>query len=565
MFSWRNALLAMGLSVLLTGGMCGDDETKTTDGGPTPDTLDTDSGSPDSAPPPDFVKFHKAGETAEVTSTAANTWLIVPYSVSTQEASAIDYTIKVEAKIGSTSYPLKMRRRVPLSVRNPALWAKWQRRLAVEAWTHGVRLQASHSPMSLPDALIQKRLQGMNKTFAACTKSSECGTDEVCHGGSCEKVLTLNVEKFAPTAKEITATVKRKGDHTAIIVDNKATVDERDLDDLIDMFDKTIYQRDVSLFGNPPLKSGETTLSSDRNADGLIWMVITNTVSEVRPAVGFFVATDFTDDALSNKADILWMTPPETAGELTPAYTTMAHEFQHLLNYAVKVYKPAASGGSAGDLEALWLDEGLSHFAEDACGFGGENTTMLSQETFTAFNTTALISGQDSLAARGVAFTYVRYLFEKKGAASYETSGAITDGGGAAWLKSLHASTKTGAENITATYGDYKAAMDAWIATIAIDGRGMSGADLYSYKSLIDDPVTHHQIGLKIRGSRKDATGAETTLEGPLEEDAKVGDNAGTIANATGNFYKLPGQDGTMKITLTTQESDMRFVVIKLK
>ncbi len=566
MISWRKALaLVLLSSTILTGGVCGDDEA-TTDGGITDGTTPK----PDSDQPPDFIKFQKAGDTVEVESTAADEWLIVPYSVSAQEAASIAYTVKVESATGSTSFPLKSTkapRLAPLSQRNPALWQRWQHRLTVEAWTRKVREQAARSKMSLPGALLQKnRLPGGKyRTFGACTKSSECGTDEVCHNANCEKSFTVKVEKFAPTTKQITATVKRKGENCAIIVDNNATVSETDLDGMLKAFDETIYQRDVALFGNGPLKSGEATLTSDRNADGLVWIVITSTVSEEKKAVGFFVATDFTDDAMSNKADILYMSPPETAGQLTPVLTTMAHEFQHLLGYATKVYKPAANGGSAGPLETVWLDEGLSHLAEDACGYGGENTTLLSQESFTAFNETAMITGTDSLAMRGVVLTFLRHVFEKKGAVSYETSGAITDKGGAAWLQSLHQSDKTGAEAITATYKDYKAAMDDWIATIALDGRGVSGAEAYAYEPLIDDPITKQQIGLKIRGARKDANGSEETLDGPLEEDAAVGDTAGTVANATGHFFKLKGQDGKLKISVNTQESDIRFLLIKIK
>lgn len=560
MNSWRKALLMSGLSVALLAVNCEDKGTGA-DGGPFPEA-GADLTKTDSAPPPDFIKFQKAGDAVEVDTTATNEWLVVPYSVSSTEAAAIDYTIKVESTTASTSYPIRVQRPAPLAVRNPVFWARWQKRLAVEAWTRSVRAQAARSRLMLPEALLQRRIPGKLKTFAACTLSSECAATEVCHAGTCAAQLSLDVSKFATGTA--TVDVKRKGTSAAILVESGATVAETDLDAMLEAFDKTIYPRDVALFGNPVLKTGETVLASDRNADGLVWIVISAKVSENKPAVGFFVANDFTTDAGSNKADILWLTPPAAAGQLEGIYATMAHEFQHLLGFAVKVYKPQANGGS-GNLEALWLDEGLSHFAEDACGYGGENTTLLDQEVFTSFGTKAMITGTDGLPMRGMALTFVRYLFEQKGAVSYESTGAITDKGGAAWLQALHASDKTGTEAIDGTFGDHKAALDKWMATIALDGRGIAGAEAYSYQPLIEDTVTQHQIGLKIRGKRKDNTGAETDLQGPLEETLGIEEKADTIPNATGKLFKLTGQDGKIKITVTTQDSDFRYLLIKLK
>ena len=76
--------------------------------------------------------------------------------------------------------------------------------------------------------------------------------------------------------------------------------------------------------------------------------------------------------------------------------------------------------------------------------------------------------------------------------------------------------------------------------------------------------MTGNQIGLKIRGTRKDATGANVTLTGPLEENLTA-DTSGTVANATGKLYLLKGQTGKVQLSVTSQEQDMRFALIKLK
>jgi len=562
-------LIAGSLGLML--GACETVE-ETADGGPNPDGFvpGDDGSTHDTAqPPPGLVTFKGVDDVAEVSSEATNEWLIVPYSVSGTASDAIDYSLNVEAITNtslSTTTVRVARQPIPLAVRNPAFWARWQKRLAVEAWTRSLRERAASSVLSAPATLAKLTPQELGELqwFAdePCTLSSDCAELEVCHALTCQPSFTLNIKEFAPTTQEITVSVKRKGTHVAILVDEGASASEGDLDAMLEAFDTTIYPRATGVFGNPTLKDGEATLASDRNADGLAWIVVTDKVSEKTEAMGFFVATDFTDEANSNKADILYVTDP-TDG-IDGIVTTMAHEFQHLLNFGTKVYKPQVNGGT-GSLEALWLDEGQAHFSEDICGYGGENTTLLDQELFTSFSDTSLITAEDGLTMRAMAMTFVRYLFEQKGAVSYNVDGTVTDGGGAAWLQSLRAHNGTGADSVTATYGDYKAAMDYWIATIALDGRDATDSPLFNYRELITDPITGQQIGLKIRGTRKDATGEDVELEGPLEEDITVGQKEDTVRNASAKFFLLKNQEGTVKVTLSSQDSDMRLAVIKVK
>jgi hypothetical protein len=279
---------------------------------------------------------------------------------------------------------------------------------------------------------------------------------------------------------------------------------------------------------------------------------------------GFFVKIDFADastEANSNEADILYINAAQS--NLEAAYTTIAHEFQHLLNFGAKVYRPKVAGGQ-GSQEELWLDEGMSHFAEDACGYGGDNVILLDQEVFTSFNMTSMLGPDDSAVMRGMAFTFVRYLFEQKGGASYESDGSITDKGGAALLASIHTSDKRGVDAVSEKYAPFKDAFDGWITAISLDGRGVTDYAKYVFQPLIDDPKTGNKVGLKIRGTRKDSGGNDVALAGPLEDDltANVSD---TIPNATGKFFKLAGQSGKVTVTVKCQESDFHYAVIKLK
>jgi len=109
-----------------------------------------------------------------------------------------------------------------------------------------------------------------------------------------------------------------------------------------------------------------------------------------------------------------------------------------------------------------------------------------------------------------------------------------------------------------------KGAVDGWITAISLDGRGVTDYAKYVFQPLIDDPKTGNKVGLKIRGTRKDSSGTDVTLQGPLEDDltANVSD---TIPNATGKFFKLAGQTGKVNVTVKCQEADFHYAVIKLK
>lgn len=547
--------LIINAFLLLALGLCGagcDDLLGGSDGGGT--RLDGTVPQPDQGPPPSgIVTLKKAGETATADFTAGSTFLVVPYSVSASSGD-IDFEIKLSGATGTTTHRLTRRAKLPpLRQRNPALWQRWENRLKVERWTRQQAERAAASPLNPPAPAFA----------ATCATSAECQSGEVCSGGNCAGEVTVKVSEFS-SSQTITAAVKAKGKTAAILVDKNDTVDSATITKLLDAFEKVIYPRDVAVFGNPPLKSGGSQLSTDRNGDGLVWLVLTKKVSDKLPAVGFFNATDFTDKAASNKADILYIDTKSTA-KLADVYPIMAHEFQHLLNFAVKKYKPEAAGGT-GALEALWLDEGLSHFAEDICGYGGENVTLLDQEVFTSFEETSVFSTTDSKAMRGMAMLFVRYLFEQQGGVSYLSSGAISDKGGASFIQKLRQTTKQGTGAVDSALGSsYKSAFDNWVAAVALDGRGVTNYSKWVYAPLKTDPVTGNQLGIKIRGTLKDNTGGTTTLKGPLEESLDMSGTDDTIPGGSAKYFIINSGSGKVSVTVTTSESDFRFALIKLK
>jgi hypothetical protein len=138
--------------------------------------------------------------------------------------------------------------------------------------------------------------------------------------------------------------------------------------------------------------------------------------------------------------------------EQTPV--TLVHEFQHMISFNQHVL---VGGGGA---EVLWLNEGMSHFAEE---LGGRSYLPGDQTTFTRFvigdleNAYAYLdatgnhfllapSGIGTLAERGAAWMFVRYVTDQ-----FRRDTSFTET--AAFTRKLLQTTATGAGNVVAATG----------------------------------------------------------------------------------------------------------------
>jgi hypothetical protein len=150
------------------------------------------------------------------------------------------------------------------------------------------------------------------------------------------------------------------------------------MDSITNEFDNTTYPTDAAYFNTP----------TDFDGNGRVIMLYTGRVNKLTPRGatsligGFFWAGDFfptvdTQDAsgcaASNVAEIFYLLSPDPTGRFGDAQTagyvrqltrgTIAHEFQHMINAGNRFVNPAVK-----TFEAVWLDEGLAHFAEEAVG-----------------------------------------------------------------------------------------------------------------------------------------------------------------------------------------------------
>jgi len=180
----------------------------------------------------------------------------------------------------------------------------------------------------------------------------------------------------------VRAAVKAIGSKATIVQDVASPpggFSESDFGEMANEFDTVIYPTDASWFGNP----------TDVNADGRITILFTPEINKLTPtgslgyAGGFFHSADLLARSLpsqgysctaSNEQEILYLLVPDPNGLVNgnrfsvstareSSRGTSAHELQHMINQGVRQTAPSTS-----QREVTWLNEGLSHFAEEAVG-----------------------------------------------------------------------------------------------------------------------------------------------------------------------------------------------------
>jgi len=250
-------------------------------------------------------------------------------------------------------------------------------------------------------------------------------------------------------------------DHAAVWADDRnptPTLTDAEYQAIADSFEAVVWPTNTRVFGQP----------SDVDGNGRVHILYTTAVNALSPQSssayigGFYFARDlfprtagtfkgvsFSEACpTSNQGEFFYMLAPDENGTINSnvrtrsqvrhvTLGTLAHEFQHLINASIRVYRSGAY------YEDTWLDEGLSHIAEELAFYTAGASQplqnydlnairasearrlafnkMMSQNT-TRFNaylqkgpTTSPYDTNDSLATRGGAWALLRYLADRKG------------------------------------------------------------------------------------------------------------------------------------------------------
>jgi hypothetical protein len=198
-----------------------------------------------------------------------------------------------------------------------------------------------------------------------------------------------------------------EGDHAVFYAEESNDLVRALAVQVVDYVDRVVLPQEIALFGPVP----------DVDANGKLILLATAAVNGYSNLPGeftggFFAAKDLDGRTGSNRADMLYLylPRPTSAGgayDHESDYVNLleevvVHELQHMINYAARL-------GAGGGLETAWLNEGLSHFAEEHFGFRRDNAIRAGYY-LAATATTQLENDCSTLAERGAAFLFVRYL-----------------------------------------------------------------------------------------------------------------------------------------------------------
>ncbi len=290
-------------------------------------------------------------------------------------------------------------------------------------------------------------------------------TFQVCGNTSCS------------TFRTVIATARYVGPKGAIFLDDVVPSGgfiQEDIDTLGILFDGGIsgtapnmYQIDTTAFGR----------ESDVDGNGKVIFLLTDVVNDLSGSctggsiiLGFFFGGDLLsrgpNNAGSNEAEIFYGLVPNTTGgcavsknfvkqQIAPVFI---HEFQHMISFNQHVLARAGVSG-----EEVWLNEGLSHFAEELGGreLGNGPGQGAASSRLVQFSIPNLLNANDylldpeahflitpssstgTLQERGANWLFVRWLADHYSPDSLGTS----------LTRQLVATTQIGSANVQAVTG----------------------------------------------------------------------------------------------------------------
>ncbi len=173
----------------------------------------------------------------------------------------------------------------------------------------------------------------------------------------------------------IDGTVRSVGQNFVIVEEDQVAglLTNADFAELETELDQFVAPVDQSYFGAP----------ADLDGNGRTIALFTKEVNRLTPpgstgiVIGFFSPLDLADPVScpsSNEAEVVWLIAPDPNGDFGPPVSVafvkriarglVAHEFQHMLNAEQRFVL-----GNGVDDEEAWINEGLSHVAEEVTGF----------------------------------------------------------------------------------------------------------------------------------------------------------------------------------------------------
>lgn len=340
----------------------------------------------------------------------------------------------------------------------------------------------------------------------------------------------------------ITATAKCVNSEVAVYIDNEiltgnaADLPQADIDDLCAVYAAHLPD-EKSWFGD----------TSDIDSNGVVIALITPQVNRLGGSsgvvTGFFNSNDLDAGTCSNQKEAVYLVAPDSAGlygtKISNSFYmsnfakgVFFHEVQHLINYYQRV---VVKGGLS---ESSWLNEGLSHLAEDLVGYGRENYSRYN--LFLASPQSYSLAGGTSLSHRGAIYLFLRYLYERSGKSK-------------TFLKNMVQTKNSGYTNIVAAYTDPSSDFDSigeffkqWGIALAYTDRTSTGSK-FQYNARVKNTTTGNWEGACMICTAEDGRG--TTLTGPSYGTYSASTSYSVKDGAT-RFLKLSSNPSSLTLSL---------------
>ena len=457
-------------------------------------------------------------------------------------------------------------------------------RIPNESFELGLRTRERAEMPSRMPAARQWRAAHRNSTVAAAT------TTTLPLVGDLVK-LNVNAQAFCDSPDYRTGRVMAITDKAIVVADTANPVGgftPEEYKSIGVTFDTLVDPVDRGAFGDP----------SDIDNNGHVIMFFTRAVNELTSAgsgsivLGFFYSRDLLPKVVSstlscvgsNVGEMFYLLVPDTAGVVNSnavsksqvvSYTngTVAHEYQHLINASRRIYINKV----ADSLEDKWLDEGLSHSAEELVFYKAAkrspraniNASAYSDPLFMASYSTFELNNfrrytsylgrpdsqspigfddvDDDLPTRGAIWSYLRYLADHQ-PASQES---------AFWYNLVNSNT-TGVANLSKVLGTspYPSLRD-WTVSVFMDDNAPNvdarfQQPSWNLRSLLTNDGTSIAFPL-----------ATHFLSNNVQNTVTVSGNAGTFYR----FSVASGADALLSVTSGGQPlpSTVQLTIVRVR
>ncbi|MFC1571663.1 peptidase MA family metallohydrolase [Candidatus Margulisiibacteriota bacterium] len=345
---------------------------------------------------------------------------------------------------------------------------------------------------NLPAFLHQKELELLEQHGPPQHDQNQVAAMAVTVGATEEfYALQYNSDEAAWEYAIVTAEVAAVGEHCYLYVEqDRIAISAESIAEFVAEFDDNAYPKVRAYFGSEP----NPGIDNDAKMT-LLFYYLHHTLGDGIISGYFLAGNEYprSTNAYSNEREMVYFNG-ETAN-LRNVKCTLVHELQHLVNFNNKTI-------INGTAEALWLNEGLSTYAEHVAGHGlpGAEYNMVYKVNsyLSSPEGNCLISMDYNLSDYGTVYLFTLYLAEQYGADA---------------IRSLVTSSRAGVDNVeNATGATMTEIFNKWVAANYLDGLiAETTANAGYFYPSIDLRATYNTdrgVDLILSGATYEAVGA---------------------------------------------------------